>query len=696
MEQYKSGKQVQQEIIRLSREALKAGASRREEALSNPRQWQELRNHLLNVVKSAFPEEMFHRDRPLKARVVSRHEFEHFRVENVLFESLPGWEVNGSLYLPKEPGKYPGIVCPTGHSTKTGVSYQTAAQTFARNGFAALSFDPPGCVGEKQACNDHFTNGLIGYLTGYWSQTHFVVDALSCMDYLETREDIDSTHGFAMTGVSGGGLTTFFSAMVDERVKVSAPVCCLSEHELLHLQDLYTSCPEQFGHRYIAEGIDFTDYLAIAAPTPLLIVAGKYDEVFDYRSVERIYQDTRKVYELLDSSERCDIFIDEHSGHEYSVAMASRVVEWINRHLLGIERQALALTSADIVRIEAEKLYCHPSSDTNMITINRAAGEQLQALRTENALQSDKVQRLAQMQQAASRLLGIDPAAIQLHKVTEQQEPPVRWAHELCEVDIEPEAGIHVPGLLMRRAKRKEQRSPAVLFIDEAGKWNALRQQRMLAKAGGFLQREELENEPIVLSVDVSGFGELTMDPTAYDLASWNDIERVMTYLSIAAGRPLMGLRVRDALAALRYLQQREDVDPSRIIVGGAGIGAIVAWHVALLDTSVKRVIAIDSLSHYGAMLTQFPFTWQQSIVIPDVLKAYDLPELANVIPAEVVIISPRDAARDQLSQSDAEKIYGSAALRQDGSADGVRVYAEHSAQAAEQAAIAAIRQAWS
>src|SRR5690606_29509782 len=135
---------------------------------------------LLDAIRAAFPSFMYDRE-PITSRVVSRHNFGDYRVENVIFESYPGWEVNGTVYLPAQPGRYPGVVCPTGHSCKTGESYQISAQTFARNGYMAISFDPPGVAGEIGHFNDHFTNGLIGYLTGIWSNAHFVLDAIRCI-----------------------------------------------------------------------------------------------------------------------------------------------------------------------------------------------------------------------------------------------------------------------------------------------------------------------------------------------------------------------------------------------------------------------------------------------------------------------------------------------------------------------------------
>ncbi|MCE5310789.1 MAG: hypothetical protein LLG20_24375, partial [Acidobacteriales bacterium] len=99
----------------------------------------------------------------LNVREVSRHDRDGYRIENVLYESLPGWDVNATLFLP-DPAQFappwPGIVIPVGHSGKQFASYQIPAQVFARSGYVALLFDPPGQSGEKRAGNDHFRDGV--------------------------------------------------------------------------------------------------------------------------------------------------------------------------------------------------------------------------------------------------------------------------------------------------------------------------------------------------------------------------------------------------------------------------------------------------------------------------------------------------------------------------------------------------------
>ncbi|MCC6416364.1 MAG: hypothetical protein IT582_10690, partial [Opitutaceae bacterium] len=116
---------------------------------------------------------------PLNARIVGRGEGDGFRYENVLFESHPGWEINATVYLPLDShGPFPPVVVPVGHSGKQFASYQLPCQYFARAGFIAITFDPPGVAGEKQPGNDHFSDGVRCHLTGDTSSRYFIGDVL--------------------------------------------------------------------------------------------------------------------------------------------------------------------------------------------------------------------------------------------------------------------------------------------------------------------------------------------------------------------------------------------------------------------------------------------------------------------------------------------------------------------------------------
>ena len=620
--------------------------------------WGLLKEKYLSIIKSAFPEILFNRKRDLNGRTVSIHEFEDYKIENVIFESLQGWEVNGSLYIPKGKGPYPGVICPTGHSSKIGRSYQIPAQTFARNGYIAISFDPPGCAGEIKHMNDHFTNGVVGYLTGFWSQTHFIADALSAIDYLETRQDIDKNPGFAMTGVSGGGITTIFSSLLDNRIKFCAPVCCLSSHKDIHLRDLYTSCPEQFGYGYIAAGIDYVDYISLVSPKPCLLIAGKLDEVFGYESTTEIYKEAKKIYNLMNAKDSLGLFVDENAGHEYNVKMAGAVVNWMNKIIKNTEVPALMLEDKDVESVSPDLLKCYPSNKVNMFTINRDEAEKLDR---ERVFPENFNEKYHYIKDRSCEILGIKDSDT-IPSVAIEEEPDLRWVHYLQKIDIKLSDKINIPGLLLRRANSTAKR-PALLFIDEKGKWEGFKQQGFLTRTARFLEREGIEKEPTILSVDVSGIGELSPQPASYDLAGWNDIERILTYLSISLGKPIMGFMVRDALAALNYLENRPDVDKSQIIVGGRGIGAIAALYTALISQKCVKVICMDMLSHYGSITEVFPFAWKQTVIIPNILKYYDLPDIADVLSknstnCKVTILNPKDAQKNNISEKLVHDIY--------------------------------------
>jgi len=642
---------LQKQVVEACRQSLRQGAQRRQ-AINSQEKWAAWRQQVLEAVKKPFPQVIFKRNQ-IQVRSVSSHTFPEFRLENVLFESLPGWEVNATVYLPKEPGVYPGVVCPTGHSNKTEVSYQHSAQVFARNGYIAVSFDPPGCSGELTELNDHFTNGLIGYLTGFWSQSHFVVDAMRCLDYLETRSDVEQGAGFAMTGVSGGGLTSLMTALLDERVAFVGPACCLADHESLHLQGLYTSCPEQFGIGYIAAGLDYVDCVAALAPRPCLLMAGAEDEVFDVQATERLGREVKRLYREAGAPHACDLFVDHNSGHAYTVAMACEAVGWMNRVFKGSNAPARDLTPADMTSIGREKLLCHPASAVNMFTVNQNVGRGMERARNSQSA-------AATLRTAAAQVLGIEGDSKPV-RVEAQGAAQRSWHALVEEVDIQPVEEVHLPGLMLSHVGNKEPR-PGLLWLDDQGRWAALRQNGFLVPPLRMFEADCKPNQPHILSMEVSGLGALEPAPVAYDLAAWNDSERILTYLAIANEQPIMGLRVRDALCGLAYLAARPEVDEQRLMVGGRGVGAIVALHVALLGTGVKKVICLEMLSHYGALTEHFPFTWRQSAIIPDVLKHYDLPEIAAALKdTQVHVINPLDVQQKVLAKAQAMRPYSAA-----------------------------------
>ena len=117
-------------------------------------------------------------------------------------------------------------------------------------------------------------------------------------------------------------------------------------------------------------------------------------------------------------------------------------------------------------------------------------------------------------------------------------------------------------------------------------------------------------------------------------------------------------MRIRDGLAALAYLRARPEVDASKIVVGGRGLGAIVALHVAAVDGSVAGAVAADGLASFEQLASAESYAWPHEAFFPGVLKHYDLPELLASLRIPALVLNPMSAQRDSLDQNECGKVY--------------------------------------
>lgn len=138
-----------------------------------------------------------------------------------------------------------------------------------------------------------------------------VHDARRLIDYLETRPDADTRRLGAM-GISGGGMLTFFTTCLEERIRA----CVISGYystfkdsilAMAHCTCNFVPGLAQFGEMY--------DLVGLIAPRPLLVEAGTYDPIFPLAAVQRSVGIARqKVYDLFKAQERVetDIFEGRH------------------------------------------------------------------------------------------------------------------------------------------------------------------------------------------------------------------------------------------------------------------------------------------------------------------------------------------------------------------------------------------------
>ena len=176
---------------------------------------------------------------PLNARTTRSLERNGYTIENVIFESRPGFPVTANLYLPSDRSRpRPAVVGTCGHSDngKALPAYQAFAQGLVRRGYVVLLYDPIGqgerlqyvdAHGQPQhgiGVREHLHAGnqqlLVGQFFGAWRAW----DGIRALDYLATRPEVNPQH-IGITGNSGGGTMTTWLWGLDERWAMAAPSC---------------------------------------------------------------------------------------------------------------------------------------------------------------------------------------------------------------------------------------------------------------------------------------------------------------------------------------------------------------------------------------------------------------------------------------------------------------------------------------
>jgi len=126
---------------------------------------------------------------PLRARITRQFERDTYRVESIVFESLPGLYVTGNIYIPKQPAsRLPAVLYLCGHEPGpwgAKVAFQHHGIWFARHGYVCFIIDTIE-FGEISGIH-HGTHdlGMWYWLSlGYTPAGPEVWNAIRALDYL--------------------------------------------------------------------------------------------------------------------------------------------------------------------------------------------------------------------------------------------------------------------------------------------------------------------------------------------------------------------------------------------------------------------------------------------------------------------------------------------------------------------------------
>lgn len=232
---------------------------------------------------------------PLKPIYHSKRIMDGYTIENVAFESFPGYYVTGSLYRPLAiKGKVPAILCPHGHFpdyrndslNKQGryrPDMQYRCASLARMGAVVFNYDMYAW-GESMlqtldtaAHSNGFANAI-----QTWNSVRIV-------DFLSSLPNVD-VNRIGVTGASGGGTQAFLVAALNKRIAASVPVVMVGS-------SFYGGCACESGlpiHSCVKYNTNNVEIAAIAAPNPQLLISDGSDWTKTFSTTDFPY--LQKVY----------------------------------------------------------------------------------------------------------------------------------------------------------------------------------------------------------------------------------------------------------------------------------------------------------------------------------------------------------------------------------------------------------------
>jgi cephalosporin-C deacetylase-like acetyl esterase len=584
---------------------------------------------------------------PLNARVVETLQRDGYRIEKIIFESRPAFYVTANLYLPST-GRppYPAVLYPLGHELggKANPTWQQMLATLARKGYVALTWDPIG-QGERvqlydedlqaskvrDSTTEHTIQGIQTLLTGHAIARYTIHDGLRALDYLLSRKEVDPKR-IACTGNSGGGTHTAYLSALDDRIQVAAPSCYITSWHWM-LKTIGPQDAEQVFPGWLADGLDYPDFLYAAAPKPYLVMSAIRD-FFPIDGARETVAEARRTLASIGDPEKLKAF-EADDGHGYSQPRRLAAYSWLSRWF---HDSADNSEEAPVAPETAQTLFCTPTGQVatslggdTVFSINRARAESLRERRLHATGSSDFVAYQDKVRRAAIDGSGFRPASgevpVKAYGVIQ------RSGYRIEKLAYESEPGILIPSLLYIPTSGSG-RKPTVVFVDGAGKSAAFKAAEKLALAGS-----------VVLSIDARGLGETRpgSDVNASEFYKYfGDYEDAMT--GILMNRSLVGMRARDVLRGVDLLATRPEVDARRISgIGRGGGGAIPVLLAASFDGRLRSVALQDMLVSWHAAATTRMHRLIFEDVVPGALLDFDLPELVSTIaPRRVWIADPQ------------------------------------------------------
>ena len=545
---------------------------------------------------------------PLNARVTGTVRMAGYRIEKVVFESLPGVHVTALVYVPDQPsGPKPAVLVPCGHAPdgKSFKNYQELSGQLALRGYVVISWDPVG-QGERSqywdgargrsrynlVCGEHAVLGNLACLAGTTLDRYMVWDGMRALDYLLTRPEVDGTR-IAVTGTSGGGFQSLYLGALDERIGVVAPSCFVTSLPMRMANRIFDdpdSDPEQDPYRLVSAGVDHPGLLLLIYPRPVILLAAVKD-FFPIEGTRKTFRELRALYSAFGHGDRIAMAEGVH-GHMYSPENRRAAFAFMDRFNGLPARHALD----PVTIIDPAALRCTPTGQVRVDLQGRSLPE---VIREEWRARPRTQKSLADLYRSEG-----DPAIAKWTVAAKGPAPAaagvIAWeaagSSRLGDVLLDRYRLHHSQGLVIpvvHAHRANAARGPVALALSLEGKvgvtdWPEL--------------RRRLDAGEEAITFDFRGVGENGMryraasgdDPTLAEAdekrAYFSPLSGVLAnhvYNSHLTGRPYFLEMIDDVAVVARFA--REQLGASRVAVAAFGEAGLLADAVPEVLPGVVR-----------------------------------------------------------------------------------------------------------
>lgn len=621
--------------------------------LQTPQDWQQRQSAVresLWKMAGPFPEKT-----KLNAKITGTVKKNGYKVENVIYESLPGFYVTASLFIPdkiKKPA--PAILFCCGHTSAVYrvELYQLPLLNLVKKGFVVLAIDPIGQGERLQYYDPAKGESVIGGSTAEHSYAsvqvfllakslarYFIWDGIRGIDYLVSRKEVDPKR-IGVHGLSGGGTQTAIISALDERVAASAPAGYITSYRRL-MESIGVQDGEQNFYHETSEGIDHADLIEARAPRPTLIMATTRD-FFSIQGTRETYAELKRVYTLFGKPDNIEI-TEDNDVHNYTKKNREAMYAFFQKHLQlpGSHAEEVVdfATAKELQKTSTGQLSTSLGGET-VFSLNRKDAE-----KSEDQLQASRANTPAYLSgvlKSARDLSGFN-------EPTGLQEPVFcgrfqREGYVLEKYFVKGESEYVIPYLLMIPEKPNNK---ALIYLHPLGK-------SVEAAAGGEIEMF-VKNGFTVLAPDMIGTGEI--GPGIFKGDSYlDDVSYNVWFTSTMIGRNIVAVRAGDVVRLAMLLKKRNGM--SEVYGLARKEMAPVMLYAAAFDPDIARVALIDPYSSYKSVVMNRYYNkgFIQNLVA-GALSAYDLPDLAgSLAPRKLLMVGTTDGNGKRTDQVSIEK----------------------------------------